>query len=144
MLYRAIVRHELRQAGVEPSRRETSKIGCRQAERNPSEQERTSQINLQRALEKLLGSSPRSSNGRQFIAQDFKEFVGAAGLNHVRPRLTIHQSNGKIKHWHKSLKADCIRSGTPLDIEQASASSLHTSSTTTPCTSTPPLDSSPR
>jgi transposase InsO family protein len=29
------------------------------------------------------------------------------------------QSNGKIERWHKSLKADCIRPGTPLDIDQA-------------------------
>jgi transposase InsO family protein len=29
------------------------------------------------------------------------------------------QSNGKIDRWHKSLKNDCIRSGTPLNADQA-------------------------
>ena len=29
------------------------------------------------------------------------------------------QSNGKIERWHKSLKAECIRPGTPLSMEDA-------------------------
>ena len=27
------------------------------------------------------------------------------------------QSNGKIERWHKSLKGECIRPGTPLSLE---------------------------
>jgi len=48
--------------------------------------------------------------------------------NHLRQRATIHrqgmtdvrtspycpQSKGKIERWHKSLKGECIRPGTPL------------------------------
>ena len=29
------------------------------------------------------------------------------------------QANGKIERWHKSLKAECIRPGTPLTSEDA-------------------------
>jgi transposase InsO family protein len=79
------------------------------------------EIVLQRALEKHPGAKPRiiSDNGPQFIAQDFKEFVRLAGLTHVKTSPYYPQSNGKIERWHKSLKADCIRPGTPLNIEQA-------------------------
>lgn len=76
---------------------------------------------LQRALEKFPGQKTRmiSDNGPQFIAKDFKEFVRIAGLTHVKTSPYYPQSNGKIERWHKSLKNDCIRPGTPLDIEQA-------------------------
>jgi len=29
------------------------------------------------------------------------------------------QSNGKIERWHQSLKAECIRPGVPLSVEDA-------------------------
>ena len=76
---------------------------------------------LQRALEKFPGQKTRmiSDNGPQFIAKDFKEFVRIAVLTHVKTSPYYPQSNGKIERWHKSLKNDCIRPGTPLDIEQA-------------------------
>jgi hypothetical protein len=45
--------------------------------------------------------------------------VRLVGLTHVKTSPYYPQSNGKIERWHKSLKADCIRPGTPLDIEQA-------------------------
>ena len=78
------------------------------------------EIIIQRALEKHPKAKPRiiSDNGPQFIAKDFKEFVRVAGLTHVKTSPYYPQSNGKIERWHKSLKADCIRPGTPLDIEQ--------------------------
>jgi transposase InsO family protein len=96
---RAIVHHELRQSMTEAD----------------------VEIVLQRALENHPGAKPRiiSDNGPQFIAQDFKEFVRLAGLTHVKTSPYYPQSNGKIERWHKSLKADCIRPGTPLNIEQA-------------------------
>ena len=31
----------------------------------------------------------------------------------------LPQSNGKIERWHKSLKGECIRPGTPLSLEDA-------------------------
>lgn len=96
---RAIVHHELRESMTEAD----------------------VEIIIQRALEKHPGEKPRiiSVNGPQFIAKDFKEFVRVAGLTHVKASPYYPQSNGKTERWHKSLKSDCIRPGTPLNIEQA-------------------------
>jgi len=76
------------------------------------------EVIVQRALEKHPAARPRiiSDNGPQFIAKDFKEFVRISGLTHVRTSPYYPQSNGKIERWHKTLKADCIRPGTPLDL----------------------------
>src|SRR6202142_1931880 len=74
---------------------------------------------LQRAKEKYLEAKPRiiSDNGPQFIAHDFKEFIRVSGMTHVRTSPHYPQSNGKIERWHKSLKSECIRPGTPLSLE---------------------------
>jgi transposase InsO family protein len=39
--------------------------------------------------------------------------------NHWRRQRYYPQSNGKIERWHKSLKGECIRPGTPLSLEDA-------------------------
>jgi len=74
------------------------------------------EIVLQRAREKYPEARPRviSDNGPQFIARDFKEFIRIAGMTHVRTSPGYPQSNGKLERWHKSLKSECIRPGTPL------------------------------
>ena len=76
---------------------------------------------LQRAREKFPGATPRiiSDNGPQFIARDFKTFIRICGMTHVRTSPYYPQSNGKIERWHKSLKGECIRPGTPLSLEDA-------------------------
>jgi transposase InsO family protein len=57
-------------------------------------------------------------NRPQFIAKDFKEFIRISGM--TRPNLAVYpQSNGKIERWHKSLKGECIRPGTPLSLDDA-------------------------
>ena len=38
-------------------------------------------------------------------------------MTHVRTAPYYPQSNGKVKRWHKSLKAERIRPGTPLTPE---------------------------
>lgn len=77
------------------------------------------EIVLQRAWEKYPDYRPRiiSDNGRQFIAKDFKEFIRLSGMSHVRTSPYHPQSNGKIERWHKTLKRECIRPKTPLNIE---------------------------
>lgn len=77
------------------------------------------EIILQKAREKCPGASPRiiSDNGPQFMARDFKEFIRLCGMTHVRTSPYYPQSNGKIERWHRSLKEDCIRPGTPLSLE---------------------------
>jgi putative transposase len=79
------------------------------------------EIILERAKEKYPGVKPRiiSDNGPQFIAKDFKEFIRISGMTHVRTSPYYPQSNGKLERWHKSLKSECVRPGTPLTLEDA-------------------------
>jgi putative transposase len=79
------------------------------------------EIILERAKEQHPEAKPRviSDNGPQFIARDFKEFIRISGMTHVRTSPYYPQSNGKLERWHKSLKSECIRPGTPLTPEDA-------------------------
>ena len=76
---------------------------------------------LQRAREQFPDARPRiiSDNGPQFIAKEFKEFIRICGMTHVRTSPYYPQSNGKIERWHRSLKSECVRPGTPLTLEDA-------------------------
>lgn len=76
---------------------------------------------IQRAREKFPGVTPRiiSDNGPQFIARDFKEFIRLCGMTHARTAPYYPQSNGKIERWHRLLKEECIRPGTPLSVQDA-------------------------
>jgi len=79
------------------------------------------EVILQGGRERYPGAKPRviSDNGPQFIARDFKEFIRISGMTHVRTAPYYPQSNGKIERWHKSIKAECIRPGTPLTADDA-------------------------
>ena len=79
------------------------------------------EIILQGAKEKYPQAQPRiiSDNGPQFIARDFKEFIRISGMTHVRTSPYYPQSNGKLERWHRSLKSECLRPGTPLSREDA-------------------------
>ena len=76
---------------------------------------------LQRAREVYPGVGPRviSDNGPQFVAKDFKEFIRVCGMTHVRTSPYYPQSNGKLERYHRTLKSDCIRTKTPLSLEDA-------------------------
>jgi len=79
------------------------------------------EVILQRARERFPEAHPRiiSDNGPQFMARDFKEFIRICGMTHVRTSPYYPHSNGKLERWHKSLKSECIRPGTPLSLEDA-------------------------
>ena len=79
------------------------------------------EIIVQRALEAFPDTRPRiiSDNGPQFVAKDFKAFIRIKGMDHVRTSPYYPQSNGKLERWHKSLKSECIRPKTPLDLDEA-------------------------
>jgi len=79
------------------------------------------EILLQQAREKFPDARPRiiSDNGPQFIAKDFKEFIRASGMTHVRTSPYYPQSNGKLERYHKTIKGDCIRVKTPLSLDDA-------------------------
>lgn len=76
---------------------------------------------LQRAREKHPGATPRiiTDNGPQFISGDFKQFIRVSGMSHVRTAPFYPQSNGKIERYHRTIKSECIRPGTPLSLEDA-------------------------
>jgi transposase InsO family protein len=76
---------------------------------------------IQRARERFPGVTPRiiSDNGPQFIAKDFKEFIRICGMTHVRTSPYYPQSNGKLERFHRTIKGDCIRPGTPLSLDDA-------------------------
>ena len=76
---------------------------------------------LQRAREKYPHANPRviTDNGPQFIAKDFKLFIRISGMTHVRTSPYYPQSNGKLERYHRTIKSECIRPGTPLSLEDA-------------------------
>ena len=76
---------------------------------------------IQRARERFPGETPRiiSDNGPQFISKDFKQFVRICGMTHVRTSPYYPQSNGKLERYHRTIKSECIRPGTPLCLEDA-------------------------
>lgn len=53
------------------------------------------------------------------MARDFKEFIRLCGMTHVRTSPFYPQSNGKIERWHQSLKAEGVRPGVPLSLDDA-------------------------
>ena len=53
------------------------------------------------------------------MARDFKEFIRISGMTDVRTSPSYPQSNGKLEHWHESLKSECIRPGRPLSLKDA-------------------------
>lgn len=79
------------------------------------------EILIQRAREKFPDAKPRiiSDNGPQFIAKDFKQFIRICGMTHVKTSPYYPQSNGKLERYHKTLKTECIRPGTPLSLDDA-------------------------
>src|SRR5882672_9294766 len=79
------------------------------------------EMTLEAAKEKYPEAKPRiiSDNGPQFMARDFKEFIRISGMTHVRSSPYYPQSNGKVEVWHRTLKNECIRPGTPLNREDA-------------------------
>ncbi len=79
------------------------------------------EIILQAAKEKFPDVRPRiiTDNGPQFIAKDFKEFIRISGMTHVKTSPYYPQSNGKIERFHRSLKSEGIRPGTPLTVDDA-------------------------
>ena len=76
---------------------------------------------IQRGRERFPGVTPRiiSDNGPQFLARDFKEFIRICGMTHVKTSPYYPQSNGKIERFHRTIKGDCIRTETPLSLEDA-------------------------
>ncbi len=76
---------------------------------------------VQRARERFPDARPRiiSDNGPQFVAKEFKEFIRICEMTLVRTSPYYPQSNGKIERWHRSVKSECIRPGSPPSLGDA-------------------------
>jgi len=87
----------------------------------PQMKESDVEVVIEVAKEKHPKARPRiiSDNGPQFISKDFKEFIRVSGMTHVRTSPYYPQSNGKLERYHQTVKNECIRPGTPLDLEDA-------------------------
>ena len=53
------------------------------------------------------------------MAKDSKKFFRVPGMTHVRTSPYYPQSNGKLERWHKTLKGEYVRPGSPLSLRQA-------------------------
>lgn len=86
-----------------------------------SSTEQDVELVLQRARENFPGVTPRiiSDNGPQFVSREFKQYIRICGMTHVRTSPYYPQSNGKLERYHRTIKADCIRPGSPLTLEDA-------------------------
>jgi len=87
----------------------------------PAMKEADIEIVIERGRERFPGARPRiiSDNGPQFIAREFKDYIRAAGMTHVRTSPYYPQSNGKIERWNGTLKRECIRPKVPLSLGDA-------------------------
>ena len=76
---------------------------------------------IQTAKERYPNATPRiiSDNGQQFLSRDFKELIRIHGMTHVKISPYYPQSNGKLERWHKTIKSECIRKGSPLTMDDA-------------------------
>ena len=83
--------------------------------------ERDVEIVLERAKETFPHARSRiiSDNGPQFTAREFKEYIRLSGMTHVRTSPYYPQSNGKLERVNKTIKAECIRPGVPLSLDDA-------------------------
>ena len=83
--------------------------------------ERDVETILQRAREKFPNEHPRiiSDNGPQFIAREFDQYIRLCGMTHVRTSPYYPQSNGKIERFTETLRAEGLRPGSPLSLEDA-------------------------
>ncbi len=86
-----------------------------------SMKEQDAEMVVQRALEKYPDAKPRliTDNGTQYTAHEFKRFIKRTELTHVRTSPYYPQSNGKIERFHYTLKSQCVRRNSFLNIEDA-------------------------
>jgi putative transposase len=72
----------------------------------PQMTEQDVEIAVQKAREAFPAATPRliSDNGSQFIAKEFKHFLGLVGMTHTTTSPYYPQSNGKLERCNKTIK----------------------------------------
>jgi len=71
---------------------------------------------------RLAGSLRQSERAQRLGSRDFwlEEWEKQAIVGfHLKNPLQGYRRLGKIERWHKSLKGECIRPGTPLSLDDA-------------------------
>jgi transposase InsO family protein len=86
-----------------------------------SMREADAEVILQRAKEKHPEAKPRviSDNGRSSLLATSRSSFASRARRTSEPRPIIPNRTESWKRWHKSLKSECIRPGTPLSLEDA-------------------------
>lgn len=79
------------------------------------------ELTIERAREKFPNAMPRiiTDNGAQFLAKDFREFMKAIELTHIKTSVAYPQSNGKIERYHRTIGAECLRTNSFLSLSDA-------------------------
>ena len=74
---------------------------------------------LERAREKFPGVTPVliTDNGPQFIAKDFKSYLGFVGITHRRTRFFYPQSNGKVERFLLTVKSEGLSRNSVIDLD---------------------------
>ena len=88
---------------------------------NESMTDKDAEIALQKAREKYPNAKPRiiSDNGKQFLSKDFKQFINICEMTHVTTSPYYPQSNGKLERVNQTIKSECLRKLSPIDLEDA-------------------------
>jgi transposase InsO family protein len=79
------------------------------------------QVVLEKAHEAHPDTTPRliSDNGGQFVAKEFKEYIGQKNYTHVTTAPAYPESNGKQERFYRTVKDECLRPQPPLDLDDA-------------------------
>lgn len=77
------------------------------------------EVLLERAREKFPGVTPVliTDNGPQFIAKDFKNYLGFVGITHRRTRFYYPQSNGKVERAFLTIKREGLQHTSVIDLD---------------------------
>lgn len=79
------------------------------------------QIVIEKAHEAHPEVKPRliSDNGGQFVAKEFKEYIGQKNYTHITTAPAYPESNGKQERFFRTVKDECLRPQPPLDLDDA-------------------------
>lgn len=77
------------------------------------------QLTVQKAKEKYPMAKPRiiTDNGAQYISKEFKSFIKNIEVTHVKTSVAYPQSNGKIERFHRTISEECLRTKSPISVE---------------------------
>lgn len=77
------------------------------------------QLTVQKAKEKYPAANPRiiTDNGAQYISKEFKAFIKNIEVTHIKTSVAYPQSNGKIERFHRTISEECLRTKSPITVE---------------------------